>query len=202
MSASVVSPAPQHPLLHPLRLLLSDLLSTLVFVTLYALTGNAALAIGVAIALGIVQIVRQKLRRLPIDTMQWFSLFLVVVFGGASVLTHNPAFIMIKPTVVYLAVGIVMLKPGWMNRYVPPIVHDHGADITTAFGYAWATLMLLLAAANLAVATKGSHAAWAWFIAAVPLAGKIVMVLAQYGVTRWVVRRRIQAAKAVPLAAS
>lgn len=202
MSSNDVTAAPAHPLLRALRSLLSDLLSTLAFVAIYAVTDNAVVAIGIAIALGLGQVAYQRLRGATIATMQWLSLFLVVAFGGASLLTRDPTFIMMKPTVVYAAVGVVMLKPGWMNRYVPPIVHQYGTDITTAFGYAWAALMFLLGAANLALATRGSHGAWAWFIAVVPLAGKIAMVLGQYAVTRFMIRGRIRAAKAVALGAS
>lgn len=96
------------------RFLLEDLLSTIVFVVLFSLTKSLYLATGLAIAIGVGQVVLLKLRGRPVDAMQWLSLGLVVVMGGATLLTHDRHFIMVKPTIIYLAVGAVMLKPGWI----------------------------------------------------------------------------------------
>ena len=49
------------------------------------------------------------------------SLGLVVVLGGATMLTQNPRFMMVKPTIIHLAVAAVMLRPGWMIRYLPEV---------------------------------------------------------------------------------
>ena len=80
------------------------------------------------------QVVLLKLRGRPVDAMQWLSLGLVVVMGGATLLTHDRHFIMVKPTIIYLAVGAVMLKPGWMNRYLPAIVQENAPDLGRLFG--------------------------------------------------------------------
>ncbi len=53
---------------------------------------------------------------------------------------------------IYAAVGVVMLKPGWMTRYAPPIAQTYGADMMPVFGYVWAALMFATGAANLALA--------------------------------------------------
>jgi Intracellular septation protein A len=45
----------------------------------------------------------------------------VVVLGGATMLTQSPRFIMVKPTIVHFAVAAVMLRRGWMLRYLPEI---------------------------------------------------------------------------------
>ncbi len=52
--------------------------------------------------------------------MQWMSLFLVIASDEAALLTHDPRLVMVKPSLIYIAIGIVMLKPGWMNRYLLP----------------------------------------------------------------------------------
>ena len=90
----------------------ADLFSTLSFVALYAVTHSIFVATGLGIAAGVAQIAYLRLRGAAIDTMQWVSLGLVVVFGGASLLTHDPRFIMFKPTLIYAVVGMVMLRPG------------------------------------------------------------------------------------------
>ena len=101
------------------KFLLFDLASTFFFLTLVLITHNIRLAIMGGIALGIVQIAWQYVRKKPIDTMQWLSLFLVVASGSAALLTNDPRFVMMKPSIIYVIVGVVMLKPGWMTRYMP-----------------------------------------------------------------------------------
>jgi len=172
--------------------LLSDLLSTLVFVGIYALTGNIYLSIGFGITLGLGWIAYRKHRGVAIDPMMWMSLFLVVVLGGATLLTADPVFIKLKPTFVYAAIGMVMLRRGWMNRYLPPITHIHGADLIVVFGYAWSGLMFFTSGANLALALYASHAAWAWFIGVFPIGSKIGLIAVQYAVFRIMIRRRIR----------
>jgi intracellular septation protein A len=183
-----------HPLVHAGKWLLSDLLSTLTFVAIFAATHSIYAATGLGIAFGLGQLAYLKMRGAPIDTMQWLSLGLVIVFGGATLLTRNPIFIKVKFTLIYTAIGIVMLKPGWMTRYTPPIAQARAGDITNVFGYVWAALMFATGAANLVMAAYASPAAWGWFLGVFPLASKIVLVWTQYAVTRVIVRRRIQLA--------
>ena len=40
-----------------------------------------------------------------------------------------------KPSVIYAIVGVVMLKPGWLNRYLPDIVKTVTPDVATAVGF-------------------------------------------------------------------
>ncbi len=185
------APRPTHPLFHAGKWILGDILSTLAFVAFYSITKSIYLATGFAIALGLGQIAYTRLRGQRIDTMQWLTLGLVIVFGGAALLTHDARFIMVKPTLIYAAVGCVMLKPGWMNRYMTPPIAAAGGDIVFAFGYIWAGLMFATAAANLVFAIYASPQVWAWFLGVFPLGSKLVMVPIQYLTMRLVIRRRI-----------
>ncbi|MBX3481809.1 MAG: septation protein IspZ [Caulobacter sp.] len=183
------------------RFLLEDLLSTLLFVGLFVLTGNLYLATGVAIAVGVVQAVWTRMQGRSLDAMQVLSLVLVVVMGGATLLTHDPRFVMVKPTLVLGAVGAVMLRRGWMNRYLPPVVIDVAPDVGVLFGYLWAGLMFATAAASLALALLASPALWAGFMVTVPLVSKVGLFLVQFAVLRLVVRRRLAARRAGEVAA-
>jgi intracellular septation protein A len=184
-----------HPLIHAGRWILADLLSTLAFVGLYALTHSVLVATSLAVGAGVLQIAWLALRRKPIDAMQWMSLGLVVVFGSASLLTHDPRFVMLKPSLIYGAVGVVMLKPGWLNRYMPEVALTWGADLAFAFGYVWALLMFATAGLNLALVARGDPRLWAEFLAVFPIGSKIVLVLVQYAVMRTVLRGRARAAR-------
>ena len=74
-----------------LRQLLSDFLSAILFLVVYAVFGSLFAAAGIAVAAGLAQLARFKLTRRRIEPMQWMSLGLVVVLGGATMLTQNPA---------------------------------------------------------------------------------------------------------------
>jgi intracellular septation protein len=183
-----------HPLVHAGKWLLSDLIATLTFVAIYAVTHSIYIATGLGIAAGVGRIAYLRLRREVIDRMQWLSLGLVIVFGGATLITRDPRFIMVKPTLIYAAIGTVMLlTPGWMNRYVTPIARARAGDVTFVFGYVWAGLMFATGLANIGFAFLAGPILWAWYIGVFPLASKFALVGVQYVVTRGIVRARIRA---------
>jgi intracellular septation protein A len=177
-------------LLFALRPLANDFLSTIVFVVLIALKVDVTIAVAAGMAIGIGQFAYLLVRRRPIAPLQWMSIALVLVFGTASFLTHDARFVMAKPTIIYAIIGTVMLKPGWMLRYMPPIARGHAEDVMTIFGFIWAGLMFLTGAANLAMALAFT-AYWPAFMAVFPMASKLVLFAIQYGATRTVVRRRV-----------
>ena len=185
-----------HPVVHAGKWIAADLFSTLLFVSLYAVTHSVYAATGLAIAAGLAQIAYLKARRARIDAMQWLSLGLVVVFGGASLLTRDPRFVMLKPTLIYVAVGVVMLRRGWLVRYMPPVALNWARDVGDAFGYVWSGLMFMTAALNLVLVAHGDPKVWAWFIGVFPVASKLVLFAVQYVATRHVVIARMRAVAA------
>ncbi|MCA1402162.1 septation protein IspZ [Bradyrhizobium sp. BRP56] len=175
------------------RLLALDLASTLVFLVLFLLTHNTALAVGLGIAFGVVQIGVQMVRGKRIDTMEWLSLFLVVAAGSATLLTHDPRFVLFKPSVIYAIVGVVMLKPGWLNRYLPEIAQKVVPDVAVKVGYAWAALMFISAAVNAIVALTCEITTWAVVMPIFGIVSKIVVFLGGFAALRLTARRRIRA---------
>jgi len=178
---------------HAARPLLLDFLSTLVFVTLMALKVDVRVAVVAGAAVGVAQVGYLIARRRPVAVMQWMSLGLVIASGAASFLTHDPRFVMAKPTVILLIVAAGMMQRGWMLRYIPPLAAGRADDVMIAFGYVWAGLMALSAVANLVVAVFFTPW-WPAFIAVVPLASKIGLFLIQYATMRFVIIRRMRAA--------
>jgi len=183
------------------KLLLLDLASTFLFLALFLLTHNVALSVVLAVALGIAQIGWQFARGNTIETMEWLSLFIVVSSGAATLLTSDPRFVMIKPSVIYVVVGIVMLKPGWMNRYLPPIARDLVPDVATIFGFVWAGLMFATAALNIVVAMNYSVAAWATLMAVYAAGSKLALFLIGFATMRTIGARRHRARIALGLPA-
>jgi intracellular septation protein len=172
----------------------ADLASSLIFAGLYATTHSAYIATGVALAIGIGQIGWNLARRSPIDAMQWMSLGLVIVLGGASLLTHDPRFVMVKPTLIYVVVGSAMLQRGWMVRYMPPEVRTWAPSLPVIFGYIWAAMMFATAAMNLVLARSGNATLWAVWLAVFPVASKLGLFGVQYLITSAIVRHRMRAA--------
>ena len=181
-----------HPLIHAGKWIVADLFSTLLFVALYAATHSVYWATGLAIAAGFAQIAYLKLRHASVDAMQWMSLGMVVVFGGASLLTHDPRFVMVKPTLIYAAIGAVMLRRGWTTRYTPPIALIWARDVVVYFGYVWAGLMFFTGAVNIALVANGDPEVWAWWIGVFPIASKLALGGFQYLITRAIVIERIR----------
>ncbi len=57
------------------------------------------------------QIIWTKLRHGKVDAMLWVSFFVIVLFGGATLIFHNDTFIRWKPTVLYwLFSGTLMIS--------------------------------------------------------------------------------------------
>ena len=175
------------------KLLLLDLASTFFFLVVYLLTKNIPLAVALGVALGIGQIGWELLRKRPIDTMQWMSLFLVVAAGAATLLTNDPRFVMLKPSLIYIVVGVVMLKPGWMNRYLPPVANEVVPDVALIFGFVWSGLMFFSAALNLIVALNFSVVTWASFMSVYGIVSKLGLFLIQYATMRYIGLRRRRA---------
>lgn len=175
------------------RLLLADLASSLFFVVLLSLTHNATLSTCLAIALGLLQIGIQFIRGKPIEAMEWLSLFLVVAAGAATLLTDDPRFVLFKPSVIYATIGVVMLKPGWMKRYLPAIARSVAPDVATYVGFAWAGLMFLSAVLNAFVAIAFDLSTWAVIMPAFGIGSKVVLMLAGFAAIRLTVRRRVRA---------
>jgi intracellular septation protein len=181
------------------RVLAMDLASTILFLVVYLATDNLYVAVGLGMALGVAQIGWAVAHRRPLGSLQILSVVLILVSGTATFFTADPTFVMLKPSVIYCIVGIVMLKRGWMNRYLPERAAPV-ADVATAFGYVWAGLMFGSAALNIALALSLDAKTWAALMSTWGLFSKIGLFLIQYAVMTAIGRRRAAAAGATGMA--
>jgi intracellular septation protein A len=176
--------------------LLTDFLSTIVFLVLYLATDNVLLATSVAIAGAVAQVVYSRLNGKPLGFMTYASLALVIVLGSATLLTNDPRFVLAKPSIAHFAIGAIMLKRGWMLRYVPPLVVETIPEYVTIAGYAWAALMFLLGLGVIAVASTGDIKLWAFYVSVVAIGAKVAAFAVQYVAFRILVTNRLRAIRA------
>lgn len=173
------------------RKLIADFLSTIVFLIVWAVTDNVVVATGVAVASAIVTLVHARLVGRKLDLMAWASLALVLLLGSATFLTHDARYVLIKPSIAHFALGAIMLRRGWMSRYMPPAVLDHAPELPMIAGYAWAILMFALGAGTIATAMTGDIRLWTLYVSVVAVGAQIVAFALQVLLFRIVIGRRL-----------
>ncbi|GMO15102.1 inner membrane-spanning protein YciB [Bradyrhizobium sp. TM233] len=174
--------------------LASDLFSAIVFLVVYLVTDNVILATSVAVAGAIAQVIYARIKGQQLNYMTYASLALVVGLGAVTLLTNDPRFMMAKPSIAHFAIGAIMLKRGWMLRYMPPIVVETVPEYVTAAGYAWAVLIFVIGVGMIVVASTGDLKLWAFYLTVVAGGAKILAFAVQYVVLRLIVTSRRRAA--------
>jgi intracellular septation protein A len=172
----------------------ADFFSTILFLAIYLATDNVLLATGVAIAGAIAQVIYSRIKGKPLGYMTYASLALVIVLGSATLLTHDPRFVLAKPAIGHFAIGAIMLKRGWMLRYLPAIVTDNIPEYVTVAGYAWAVLMFVLGAGTIGVAMTGDMKLWTFYVTVVLIGAKFAAFAVQYAAFRLLIGSRLRAA--------
>ena len=178
-------------LLYAIGPMLFDSLGVLVFaVLLVAGAGIVPATIaGTVVALGVVGYELARGKR--VAALQWISLASVLFTAAATLFTGDPRFVMAKPTIVYLIVGSVMLRKGWLNRYIPPEQLAIVGDVMDRFGMIWSALMFTSAALNLAIALF-FIAWWPLFIGIFPLASKFGLFAVHIAVVHRITQARLR----------
>ena len=172
----------------------ADFFSTILFLAIYLATDNVLLATGVAIAGAIAQVIYARVKGNPLGYMTYASLALVIVLGSATLLTNDPRFVLAKPAIGHFAIGAIMLKRGWLLRYLPAIVTDNIPEYVTVAGYAWAALMFVLGAGTIGVALTGDMKLWTFYVTVVLVGAKIAAFAIQYVAFRLLIGSRLRAA--------
>jgi intracellular septation protein A len=124
--------------------------------------------------------------------MTYASLALVIVLGTATVLTQDPRFVLAKPAIAHFAIGAIMLKRGWMLRYLPQVVTETIPEYVSIAGFAWAALMFALGLGVIAVASTGDLKLWAFYISVVAIGAKVLAFAVQYLAFRILVTNRLR----------
>lgn len=147
--------------------LLIDFFPIILFFAAFKVWGIYA-ATGVAIAATIVQIGYLRMRHGKVEPMQWLSLGVIVVFGGATLLAHSETFIKWKPTVLYWLMGAALLVGQFLLRknFIKSLM---GAQITLpepvwrSLNWAWTGFFAAMGVLNLWVAYTFDTDTWVNF---------------------------------------
>jgi intracellular septation protein len=144
--------------------LIFDALSGLLFMTVVLATKNIYWAFAISLTTAVAQLGWNSAHRQEISTIQWASLALIVIAGAISLLTGNTRFIMLKPALVELCIGIVMLRRNWIKRYLSEKTIEHLPPAAIAgAGYTYSFVMLSLAGVNTYLALNATQETWAVF---------------------------------------
>jgi intracellular septation protein len=88
--------------------LLLDFFPIILFFVAFKVWG-IYVATGVAIVATVAQIAYLRYSTGKVEPIQWISLGVIVLFGGATIVAHNDTFIKWKPTVLYWLMGAALL---------------------------------------------------------------------------------------------
>jgi intracellular septation protein len=146
--------------------LLFDFFPLILFFVAYRFAG-IYVATAAAIAATVVLIGWSLARRRKISPMQWVSLVVIIVFGGATLLLHDETFIKWKPTVLYWCGSAAFLGSIALGRNVLRALLAADLDLPTfvwtRLGIAWGVVFFLLGVANLYVAFNYPTSEWVNF---------------------------------------
>ena len=117
--------------------LLNDLLVTAVFLIAHAVWSDVRLAAGCGVVMGLVHAASSRLARRRSQAIKWADFGLLLALGGATILTRDPRFMMVKPSLVHFGVAAGMFRRGWMVAHITPIARQNvPAAVIVAAGYA------------------------------------------------------------------
>lgn len=147
--------------------LLIDFFPIILFFAAFKVWGIYA-ATAVAIVATIIQIAYLRIKNGKVETMQWISLGVIVVFGGASLLFQDETYIKLKPTVLYwlmggaLLVGHVIFKKNLLKKLMGAQL-QLPEQVWTQLNWAWTAFFALMGVLNLWIARVFETDTWVNF---------------------------------------
>jgi intracellular septation protein len=125
-------------------------------------------ATAVAIGATVLQIAWIRYRYGRVELMQWISLGLIAVFGGATLLLHDENFIKFKPSVLYMVMALAL----WLGHFVfkknflKTLMSEQiqvPDEAWQALIHAWGCFFVFMSALNLYVAYNFDTNTWVNF---------------------------------------
>jgi len=163
--------------------LLIDFFPILLFFGAFKIWG-IFVATTVAIVATLIQLAWMRYSTGRTEPMQWLSLGVIVVFGGATLVAQDETFIKWKPTVLYwamggaLLVGQVFFRRNWLQSLMKSqmALPDHAWRVML---WSWCGFFALMGVLNLWVAYHFDTDTWVNFKLFGGMGLMLVFVLAQ-----------------------
>jgi intracellular septation protein len=163
--------------------LLLDFFPIVLFFGAFKLWG-IFVATSVAIVATLLQLAWMRYRTGRTEPMQWLSLGVIVVFGGATLVAQDETFIKWKPTVLYwamggtLLVGQVFFRRNWLQSLMisQMALPDHAWLVML---WSWSGFFAIMGVINLWVAYHFDTDTWVNFKLFGGMGLMLVFVLAQ-----------------------
>ena len=163
--------------------LLIDFFPIILFFVAFKAWGIYA-ATAVAIVATIVQIAYLRFKNGKVEPMQWISLAVIVLFGGATLLAHDENFIKWKPTVLYwlmggaLLIGHLIFKKNFIKTLMGAQMQlpEH---VWGKLNWAWTAFFAVMGVLNLWIAFNFDTDTWVNFKMFGGLGLMVVFIIAQ-----------------------
>ena len=125
-------------------------------------------ATAVAMAATLVQIGWLRYKTGRVEPMQWLSLGVIGLFGGATLLAHDETFIKWKPTVLYTLMALALWGGWWLARrnFIRSLMQSQlrlPDPVWQTLLHAWAGFFSFMAVLNLWVAYQFDTDTWVNF---------------------------------------
>ncbi|HET6263998.1 MAG TPA: septation protein A [Usitatibacter sp.] len=164
---------------------LFDFFPVILFFVAYKVAG-IFVATSVAIGATVAQIGYVLVRGRRVTGMQWASLVIIGVFGGATLMLRDETFIKWKPTVLYWLAGVIFIGAlAFKQNLVKAVMSEGGLELPewvwTRLCLAWGIFFIFKGSLNLWVAYNFSTDVWVDF----KLFGGMGLMLAFVLVQAW-----------------
>lgn len=145
---------------------LADWIPIIVFFIAFK-TYDIFIATASAIITTIIMMLLLKIFKKKIEKIQWISLLLIVIFGGATILLQDEQFIKMKPTLLYLIFALVLLIPQFFGRILIKTLLQNQLslpkNVWKKLNSAWIIFFFFLAFLNFYIAENYSTDYWVNF---------------------------------------
>ncbi len=146
---------------------LYDFFPILLFFAAYKV-GGIYVATGVAMIAATIQISYGWFIKKKVENMHWISAGLILLFGGMTLILHDPLFIMWKPTILNWLFALAFAGSDFMGS--KPLVQRMMEHVLTVpnpiwrrVNWAWVLFFIVSGVANIYVAYNFSQDAWVNF---------------------------------------
>jgi intracellular septation protein len=163
--------------------LLFDFFPIVLFFVAYKLQGiYAATLVAIVATLGQVGMTWWRSRR--VEPMHWVTLFLLLVFGGATLVLHDELYIKWKPTVLNWLFGAAFLVSQFIGgrTLIERMMGEHLAlprPVWVRLNFAWVAFFLGMGVANLFIVYRFDTETWVNFKLFGMLGLTVLFVVAQ-----------------------